>query len=238
MVNPEVMESFWPWMLVSHKNRKVDKRHDIRGGGYIENEEMGLDNNEQLEKVNVAHATSVKLMGKGKKPDVQISEKEILNSHPKEAGSKDKQILTENNEVKGVRNSLLYSKQAGAEEEHIVVQGSNNGKSNVRKVVNNRGIDKSNSNTSSLMILRGAKHHQDSPQVLQNHWEIKIVHAYRESNRAADMLASAAIQHNQGLQVLENPFPGLGQILLKDAVGVKGLCFEKLNCYLLGIPPP
>ncbi|XVE83670.1 hypothetical protein DITRI_Ditri16bG0105100 [Diplodiscus trichospermus] len=30
-VNPEIMETFGPWILVSRKNRRIDRRHDFRG---------------------------------------------------------------------------------------------------------------------------------------------------------------------------------------------------------------
>ena len=30
-VNPEVVKTYGSWMLVSRKNRKVDKRHDVMG---------------------------------------------------------------------------------------------------------------------------------------------------------------------------------------------------------------
>ena len=40
-----------------------------------ENQEEGLCNNENMEETNVTHVTSVKLVGKGKRHDIPISEK-------------------------------------------------------------------------------------------------------------------------------------------------------------------
>ena len=62
---------------------------------------------------------------------------------------------------------------------------------------------------------------QKCKQELKKQWLVVIVHAYRESNHATDMLANAAatLQCNRGLRVLEDPPSKLTYILMEDVVG-------------------
>ena len=51
-------------------------------------------------------------------------------------------------------------------------------------------------------------------------WTVKVVHVYREANRAADWLASFASQFPRGLHVLQQAPASINDILYQDFIGV------------------
>lgn len=57
--------------------------------------------------------------------------------------------------------------------------------------------------------------------VKKEDWEVKLVHCYREGNRAADWLANRGVEFDGNLHLLEDAPTPLGRILHEDLVGVE-----------------
>ena len=57
-------------------------------------------------------------------------------------------------------------------------------------------------------------------RLLNQNWEVKLSHVFREGNCVADFLADFAHQCPLGVQILEDPPPGCGTLILNDASGV------------------
>ena len=49
-------------------------------------------------------------------------------------------------------------------------------------------------------------------------WEVRFKHIYRETNRAANMLAKAALRGDLGFRIIEEILPKLISILQEDGV--------------------
>ncbi|CAL1397227.1 unnamed protein product [Linum trigynum] len=56
-------------------------------------------------------------------------------------------------------------------------------------------------------------------KIAQN-WLVRIVHTYREGNRAADWLSKHSLIYPYGMHELSNPPREIGQILRDDFMGV------------------
>lgn len=119
-------------------------------------EESGEEENIDVQ-VNVA-----RLRGKGKRLDVQITEKEVVN-RSKQGGN----LYYGQGSRSGVARvaktgdtSQRASKQDAAEHEHVVVRGTNNGQVVTREVVRHRGEDM---NLDIFQGNDGEEHHNDPP---------------------------------------------------------------------------
>nr|GMD45262.1 Putative ATP-dependent RNA helicase DHX30 [Ipomoea batatas] len=130
----------------------------------------GLEDNEEIQGVETFHdleepqdngnqSMRTNIQGKGKRPQVQVSEKQIEND------KNTKQPVTKGQSSKVREESsrsgtLRRSKQAAAEAEHVVVRGSQGGKSITRTVVETEG---GGGLADSLLSHDAAVHHQDPP---------------------------------------------------------------------------
>ncbi|XVE79143.1 hypothetical protein DITRI_Ditri14bG0034300 [Diplodiscus trichospermus] len=76
-------------------------------------------------------------------------------------------------------------------------------------------LDGKESRMPSMNLLYACK------KLLSHQWKTRVIHGYREQNRVADHLASAAIQQDWGLQILNTPPPSIQQILWEDENGVR-----------------
>ena len=56
--------------------------------------------------------------------------------------------------------------------------------------------------------------------LIGRNWEVRVVHIYREQNRAVDFLASAVIQHGKGLVIYVVPPLDIQSIISEDRKGV------------------
>lgn len=56
--------------------------------------------------------------------------------------------------------------------------------------------------------------------LLAKDWKVKVHHIYKEQNRAADFLASAALEHDRGWSIIEDPPTRLQQIMEEDKLGM------------------
>lgn len=56
--------------------------------------------------------------------------------------------------------------------------------------------------------------------LLENNWEVRLLHVYRESNCVADLLAAEAIEFERGLRVLATALVGLQRALCVDNDGI------------------
>ena len=56
--------------------------------------------------------------------------------------------------------------------------------------------------------------------LIGRNWVVRVVHIYREQNRAADFVASAAIQHGKGLVIYDDPLVDIQYIISEDRKGV------------------
>ena len=106
-----------------------------------------------------------KLGGRGRMPNVQISEKEVRYAQTNVDLAQSIRSENEHNFEKRREQmlNLRKSKQAAAEAEHIVVRSSQNGKSVVRKVVNNISNDEGMENMTLFSKEVQEEHHQDPP---------------------------------------------------------------------------
>ncbi|CAI0422377.1 unnamed protein product [Linum tenue] len=57
-------------------------------------------------------------------------------------------------------------------------------------------------------------------RLLQQNWEVRISHIYRESNKVADFLANKGHSTSIGFHVLASPDPGLSFWILYDVLGI------------------
>lgn len=215
-VNPEILEQYGPWMLVTKKNRRMDRRRDPRNarGGEKEGESskegqkgttvkdkgtqprlatkteaqaileaLGIVRPEVLRLEQIEEELSseeggvmnqlpvARLKGRGKRPDVQISEKEVRNMEAMGTNNKAMQHTARGNKGQGNGSNLSRpskegagvitrtSKQAAAALEHVVVRGANNGKEMYKGVVRHKGPKL---NIDSLMREDLGEHHCDS----------------------------------------------------------------------------
>jgi hypothetical protein len=67
--------------------------------------------------------------------------------------------------------------------------------------------------------MKKIRHLMDEP------WEIRITHVYREANRCANMLANMRSEGVSGIAYFENPPPSVVQIVEND---VRGVIFPRL----------
>ena len=111
-----------------------------------------------------------KLEGRRRRPNVQISEKEVSYVQPNVGLTKSTGLDHEQNPEKRREQmlNLRKSKQAAAEAEHIVVRSAQNGKSIVRKVVNNISNEESMESTTLFNKEIQEEHHQDPPNSIRN----------------------------------------------------------------------
>jgi hypothetical protein len=56
--------------------------------------------------------------------------------------------------------------------------------------------------------------------LLDNSWEVQIIHVFREANRCADILANIGSEGISGFDVLETPPARVRQIVDDDCRGV------------------
>lgn len=130
----------------------------------------GLEDNEEIQGVETFHdleepqdngnqSMRTNIQGKGKRPQVQVSEKQIENDkNTKQPVTKGQS--SEVREESSRSGTLRRSKQAAAEAEHVVVRGSQGGKSITRTVVETEG---GGGLADSLLSHDAAVHHQDPP---------------------------------------------------------------------------
>lgn len=57
-------------------------------------------------------------------------------------------------------------------------------------------------------------------KLLAKEWEIRVHHIYREQNRAADFLSSAALDYDSGWITIEVPPARLKEIMGEDRLGM------------------
>lgn len=69
-----------------------------------------------------------------------------------------------------------------------------------------------NNNTSNLVFV--------CQQLLAQEWEVVINHVYRECNQAADFLANEALNHERGIEILQDPPAGILHLLSSDIMGI------------------
>ena len=109
---------------------------------------------ENVEVITRDHVANVKLPSWGKRPTVQINAKEAQLFHSKEILPYPTNPHTFiHHEDTGDRLSLRQSPQATAEDEHIVVRGSDHGRIMTQEVVNARPVEDDAISASSIMIV-------------------------------------------------------------------------------------
>ncbi|XVF65823.1 hypothetical protein PTKIN_Ptkin09bG0281600 [Pterospermum kingtungense] len=180
--NQEVVEAYGPWMLVNRRNRRLEKKQETRSGnegkqvllktkkiGFsffapLENMEgnendlavVGLGDNEGTGVVQGS-----KLPSRGKRPVVQITEKEVLNvgvSTSHQAARKEIGNIAGQKDKVGV---VQRSNQAAAEDEHTVVLGSQGCRRIERiRVGHSMEVDNVEEGGSSAGVMNN-EHHQD-----------------------------------------------------------------------------
>nr|GMD66582.1 putative ribonuclease H-like domain-containing protein [Ipomoea batatas] len=135
----------------------------------------GLEDNEEIQGVETLHdfeepqdngnqSMRTNIQGKGKRSQVQVSEKQIENDkNTKQPVTKGQSY--EVREESSRSGTLRRSKQAAAEAEHVVVRGSQGGKSITRTVVETEG---GGGLADSLLAHDAVVHHQDPPFFNEN----------------------------------------------------------------------
>ena len=117
---------------------------------------------ENVEVITEDHVANVKLPSRGKRPTVQINAKEAQLFHSNEILPYPTNPHTFiHHEDTGDRLSLRQSPQAAAEDEHIVVRGSDHGRTMTQEVVNARPVEDDAISASSIMIVMREEQHQD-----------------------------------------------------------------------------
>ena len=56
--------------------------------------------------------------------------------------------------------------------------------------------------------------------LLNQNWDVKVIHMYREGNRLADKLASMALQVDLGYHEVVVPLVHVTSLLMDDQIGV------------------
>lgn len=104
-----------------------------------EGDQDSLEENQGWEEHDV-RTDGGKLKGRGRRPNVQISEKEVVNGVPRVHAktTTQKERGTSHQGRKSVISQRV-SKQAAAAVEHTVVRGTNNGKQVIREIVHHKG---------------------------------------------------------------------------------------------------
>ncbi|XVF74478.1 hypothetical protein PTKIN_Ptkin13bG0113500 [Pterospermum kingtungense] len=168
-VNTEDMDSFGsiPNLFARVKNSKFAALK------LLDNPDMGLDDNRpvlfdfNMEPEEVKIQPIACLGGRGRWPNVQISVKEVENNMPivmaNNFGAVDSEIAASTFR----RERLVsHSKQAAKETEHVVVWGSQSGKSIVRTVVHRVPDSNTMENTSIFLGRIGLEPHEDPPNIV------------------------------------------------------------------------
>ncbi|XP_031124352.1 uncharacterized protein LOC116027066 [Ipomoea triloba] len=155
------------------KNKEVQKKHPQKPVGensrfnvlydLEENDNEQTEDCEQREVVQLnsrdhTAQPSRGLQGKGKRPQIQISAKQIDNdkNQPRQPSSDKPRERAESSKSGGMNGS----NQAAAEVEHVVVRGTQKGKNITRTVVETGGVGEK---SDSLLSHDAANHHQDPP---------------------------------------------------------------------------
>lgn len=153
---PEVRESYGPWMLAPRRSRRrwdnqehkkggqvaTGGRRDISPQGVSQSRFAVLSNEGEKEEhephyldTNVEALPRQNNMVKGKRPTVQVTEKQGSNKPPynnMHGSIKDRKMAS----TTSPRANRNISRRAAAEAEHVLVRGSKNGESSIRKIIN------------------------------------------------------------------------------------------------------
>ncbi|XVF74118.1 hypothetical protein PTKIN_Ptkin13bG0034600 [Pterospermum kingtungense] len=217
-INPEIIEAFGPWMLASRKPRRGERKQSgqgtsghrglLKGNNSLKgevargskftalemlNNEEGIDvrRHEEDEDVNVVVP---RLDGRGKRRDVQIFEKEVVNM---EKGScmEGVALLKKpgNLEAKVVKSRNVN--RAAAAEEHVVVIGSQHG-----TVIERRVVTQGDNEVEAAVAMECStnEHHQDPPRVARR-GDMMIMDIEGDSEKHGNVLVGSS----QGVPSLE-----------------------------------